>query len=227
MIYGALQFGGANGDGSLFRINIDGSGFTVLHEFDGTDGANLFDPPLLVPPSHSSHPLLVGPTLVGGANNDGVIYRMNLDGSGFAVLHEFDGNDGAHPRDVVTLDNGTLYGQAQFGGASDLGTLWKLDGTGFTVLHEFTGGIDGGQPGQQLLVYHNKLFGVTSSGGVSGYGCIFSLWPNGDDFTVLQQLNSTTGEAAAGLTSYNGLLYGTAGGGGAYGGGTAFTIVPK
>src|SRR4051794_25829540 len=39
-LYGTGSQGGTNGSGALFKVNLDGSGFTNLHNFAETDGAN-------------------------------------------------------------------------------------------------------------------------------------------------------------------------------------------
>ena len=39
-LYGTARDGGSTGYGTVFKLNPDGTGFTVLHEFDGTTGAN-------------------------------------------------------------------------------------------------------------------------------------------------------------------------------------------
>ena len=40
-LYGTAQNGGSSGDGTLFKLNSDGTGFTTLYNFTGgSDGAN-------------------------------------------------------------------------------------------------------------------------------------------------------------------------------------------
>jgi uncharacterized repeat protein (TIGR03803 family) len=61
-------------------------------------------------------------------NGCGVVFQLSPDGSGGwteNVLHSFDGADGWEPNNLV-LKVGALYGTTFFGGASDLGTVFKL-----------------------------------------------------------------------------------------------------
>ncbi|TAK96023.1 MAG: hypothetical protein EPO07_14885, partial [Verrucomicrobia bacterium] len=40
-LYGTAQFGGSSGNGAVFAVSTDGTGFTNLHSFvSGSDGAN-------------------------------------------------------------------------------------------------------------------------------------------------------------------------------------------
>src|SRR6267154_3423716 len=39
-LYGTAGGGGTVGNGTVFKVNADGSGFTNLHSFTGSDGAN-------------------------------------------------------------------------------------------------------------------------------------------------------------------------------------------
>src|SRR5947209_7436067 len=76
---------------------------TILHNFAGgsDDGGN---------PSGSltlSGTKLYGMTAGGGSNNGGTVFSMNIDGSGFALLHSFSG--GAY-YGSLTLSGSVLYG---------------------------------------------------------------------------------------------------------------------
>lgn len=86
-VYGTAQMGGTNFYGNLFSIDTSGAGFTVLRDFDfATDGA--YPNGQLV---QGSDGLLYGATQSSGLmpGGGGTIFRMNLDGSGFTTLKEF------------------------------------------------------------------------------------------------------------------------------------------
>src|SRR5271167_899497 len=85
--------GGSAAAGTVFSINPDGTGFSLLHTFTGGDG---YWP--LAGLTVSGSPLF-GVTSNGGSDDDGTIFSINTDGSGFAVLHSFTGanGDGAIP----------------------------------------------------------------------------------------------------------------------------------
>ena len=70
--YGTTAEGGANGDGTVFRITPDGS-FTLLHSFDGTDGSSVFDG--LFQGTDGS---FYAPTFLGGANGDGTVFSLSV-----------------------------------------------------------------------------------------------------------------------------------------------------
>ncbi len=59
--------------------------------------------------------VLYGTTEKGGMNGRGTIFRVNPDGSGFALLHQFNG-DAAGPRAALIISGSTLYGTTSEGG---------------------------------------------------------------------------------------------------------------
>ena len=48
MFYGMTESGGANGDGTVFSINANGTGFHNLLSFTGSNGAYLAQIPLAI-----------------------------------------------------------------------------------------------------------------------------------------------------------------------------------
>jgi uncharacterized repeat protein (TIGR03803 family) len=187
-LYGTALAGGADGDGVVFKLkpNSDGTWTeSVLHSFTGADGAEpsaglIFD----------AAGNLYGTTAGGGADGDGVVFKLepNSDGTWTeSVLHSFTGTDGKSPVAGLVFDAaGNLYGTTVGGGAgcggSGCGVVWKLqpkfDGTWTeSVLHSFTG-TDGVNPYNAGLVVHaDILYGTTSAGGTYGYGVAFKLLP--------------------------------------------------
>ena len=100
----------------------------------------------------------------------------------FNVLHSFNGLDGEHPYDGVTLDRGgNLYGTA-YGGGDGAGTVYKLthQGSGWTlnVLSSFAGG--GASPYAGVIFGPNgTLYGTTSKTSLDGgNGTVFNLSPS-------------------------------------------------
>jgi uncharacterized repeat protein (TIGR03803 family) len=100
-LYG-MTFGGGNGsgdgNGTIFKIGMNGSGYSVLHSFAGGSGDGQWPYGGLV----LSGSMLYGMTYVGGSNNTGTLFKIGTDGGGFSVLHSFAGgsSDGAHPKSV-------------------------------------------------------------------------------------------------------------------------------
>ena len=71
---------------------------------------------------------------------------------------------------------GNLYGTTHGGGASSVGTVYKLEPSGaFTVLHSFNYS-DGAYPYAGLVRDSaGTLYGTTQSGGASGGGVVFAI----------------------------------------------------
>ncbi len=219
-LYGTTSSGGASDKGTVFKLASDGTGFTTLHSFTGSDGAS---PQGLVPGSDG---ILYGTTHHGGASDKGTVFKLAADGSGFATLHSFTGSDGTAPwAGVIQGADGALYGTTRYGGISDKGTVYKLatDGTGFIILHSFTGA-DGADPLSVLVLGSNgALYGTTLKGGTSGVGTVFKLAPDGTGFTTL---HSFTGIAFDGAYPQVGLIQGLDGAFYGTTGSTVFRVEP-
>jgi len=173
-LYGMTLYGGSNNCGVIFKIDTDGSNYTVLHKFVGgnNDGRNTLGNLTL------SGSTLYGMTMYGGNSDEGVIFKMETDGSGYTNLHEFSGgsNDGNWPYGSLTLYGSILCGMAYYGGNDNFGVIFKIDtdGNNYTLLHEFAGGSDDGKyPRGDLTLSGNTLYGMTRRGGDSNYGVVF------------------------------------------------------
>jgi uncharacterized repeat protein (TIGR03803 family) len=200
--------------------------FTVLYSFNGgTDGAQPHAG--LVRDAAGN---LYGTTIRGGGgSNLGTVFKLDTTGAE-TVLYSFTGfPDGAKPRAGLVLDAaGNLYGTTYHGGASDLGTVFRLDTTGAeTVLHSFSGR-DGQNPYAGLVRdAAGNFYGTTQNGGGDfAAGTVFKLDTTGKE-TVL---HSFTG-GSDGANPYAGLIRDAAGNfyattftGGAYGFGTVFKL---
>jgi uncharacterized repeat protein (TIGR03803 family) len=172
-LYGQTYMGGTNGDGTVWRMNVDGSGYTNLHSFSGPDGIGPHGYVRLI------GNILYGLAPFGGTNGCGVAYRLNTDGGDFAVLHHFGSGptDGVGPYDQFEIVNGILYGTTSGGGTNGFGTIFRInpDGSGYSVLHSFDG-VNGAQPLGSLALGPDGLFyGMTQYGGTNGFGVVFSF----------------------------------------------------
>ena len=119
-LYGMTSYGGGNGDGVIFSIPAAGGPETVLHVFDGTDGAYPKDSLIQAPDG-----TLYGTTFQGGASGDGTIFAIQPDGSGYQVLDSFDGTDGQNPSGGLLLDGSTLYGTTETFGSDGHGEVFS------------------------------------------------------------------------------------------------------
>jgi uncharacterized repeat protein (TIGR03803 family) len=131
-LYGVAKEGGAFNKGTIFKIKLDATGFVKLHDFNGTLGRIPIGDLL-----YDGVNTLYGITRFGGSADLGTLYKMNLDGSGFMVLHHFDATV-FNPSENLVLDGGILYGHAQ-GGTFGSGVLFSIhtDGTSYTNIYNF------------------------------------------------------------------------------------------
>ncbi len=234
-LYGMTFYGGAynggSGAGTIFKINTNGTGYQVLHNF-GSVEADGINPQGSLTLSGST---LYGMTVGGGFYGYGTIFQMNTDGTGYQVLHDFgSGSDGAGPQGSLTLSGSTLYGMTTGGYTQyneGYGTIFRIntDGTGYQVLYSFGGGSDGACPYGSLTPSGSTLYGMTSGGyafGYSGLGTIFKINMDGTGYQVLYSFSGGSDGANPGssLTMYGSMLYGMTYDGGADGLGTIFKI---
>ena len=170
-LYGMTEYGGSNGSGTIFKIKPNGSGFAKLLDFDNSSNGSTPDGSLI-----SDGTFLYGMTLFGGTNNNGTIFKIMPDGTGFAKLLDFENKtNGKNPYGSLISDGTFLYGMTTFGGIDDKGTLFKIkpDGTAFSKLLDFAGETNGSNPYNSLIYDGNYLYGTTFRGGYGNLGTVF------------------------------------------------------
>src|SRR5436190_16989828 len=69
-----------------------------------------------------------------GPDGAGLLYRINKDGTDYAVLHFFEGSTSPNATALIEAADGALWGTT---GDNYSGTIYKLnlDGSGFTTVH--------------------------------------------------------------------------------------------
>jgi uncharacterized repeat protein (TIGR03803 family) len=215
-LYGTTYYGGGERDfGTVFRLNRDGSGYAVLHSFQSVSGDGQNPYAGLVEGSDGA---LYGTTEQGGSARLGTIFKLNEDGSGYTLLHNFQDlkDDGYHPEaGLVEGSDGALYATTSSGGSSGAGTVFRVgrNGSGFTVLHGFSYS-DGDWPyGGLVEATGSMLFGTTFYGGTYANGTVFKLNRNGSSFTLLYSFGDADGDPKTPLAGLvegsDGMLYGT------------------
>ncbi len=246
-LYGTAYEAGLYGDGVVFSLsplNIHSWFEIVVHAFaGGNNDGNAPAGNVIFDDSGS----IYGTTYEGGPRLTGTVYKLTR-GSGAhwneKILYVFQGQpfgggaDGANPVAGVVMDAaGNLYGATDYGGASSVGTVFKLapngDGT-YTesVLYTFHDGQDGGHPyGGVIVDSSGNLYGTTT-GHSGSFGTVYKLTPTSNGpwtETILYQFQGGND----GAIPYGGLamdsagnLYGTTGFGGQYGGGVLFEVTP-
>jgi uncharacterized repeat protein (TIGR03803 family) len=184
-------------NGAIFKMNTDGTGYSLLHSFGGPGDGQL---------PRSGAPIVSGSSLYGmtlfGGIGGGVVFKMGTDGTGYTILHTFTGSvvgDGAAAYGQMTLVGSRLYGMTGAGGTANHGTIFEIDtdGTGYTVLHSFTGVAgDGSAPFGELTLVGSTLYGTTGEGGTDALGTIFGINTDGSDFELLHSFTGGPNDGA-------------------------------
>lgn len=225
-LYGFTSFAGSSGDGTVFSLNSDGTGYQLMHSFTGADG----NQPLIGSTPLISSSTLYGVTYGGGSGGAGTVFKMNTSGTGYQVLHNFTGfsSDGDNPIGTLTLSGSTLYGVTEDGGAQNIGTIYKIntDGTALQFLHSFSGGsMDGNYASGGVLLSGTTLFGMTKFGGTTNMGTVYKMNIDGSGFQVLHSFTGADGKTPMySLTLSGSTLYGMTASGGANGLGSVFKV---
>ena len=243
--YGTTAFGGAAGDGAVFRVSASGL-FSHLVEFDGP--AQTRSPSFPNALTQGDDGRFFGTTAYGGLGNRGTVFELKTTGE-LTTFVEFAGNgpvnNGSTPiAALVQGQDGNYYGSTVYGGASEEldmpasghGTIFRMTPSGvLTTLVSFTGSEGtnrGSAPAADLLRDNDGNFiGATQSGGAYGRGTVFKMSPSGG-MTTLVDFSFTSpnrGRVPNALISGNdGNFYGTTreGGIGGIGNGTVFRMTP-
>ena len=162
--YGTTSSGGA-GYGTVFKMTPEGV-VTVRYAFTGGPADGAYPAAALILAADGN---FYGTTLSGGSAGLGTVFRMSPAGT-VTVVHAFAGGatDGANPAAaLIQAADGDFYGTTMGGGASGLGTVFRMTpGGAVTVLHGFTGGIgDGASPMAPLVQATDGNFYGTTAGG--------------------------------------------------------------
>ena len=206
--WGTTNTGGSGtSNGTIFKMTPAGVQTTVL-SFTGITGANLgsnVQAPLIL----GSDGNYYGTTGNGGTTNVGTVFKVTPGGV-LTTLVNFTSTPGTTPGSLpsgflVQGNDGNFYGTTQTGGASNLGTVFRVTPGGvFTSLATFTG-TGGALPGQTPTMGLVKgpdgfLYGTTTTGGTNSFGTIFRVATDGS----VASLYSFAG-GPDGLTPTNGL----------------------
>lgn len=245
--YGTTAFGGANSQGTVFKITPSGT-LTTLYNFCGLgagychDGSNpLFG---LIAGSDGN---FYGSTSLGGISTVaawGTIFQITPSGS-ITTLHSFcspDCSTGVELTSLIEGDDGNFYGTTFSEGGYGGGTVFELTSSGddYYLLHTFCSAIgtcpEGADPVGLVQASDGNFYGVGFGGGAGGgglAGTLFKIVPSGTpgtlttlyDFCSHGGADCTDGETPIGLVQgSDGNLYGTTALGGANGTGAVFKL---
>jgi uncharacterized repeat protein (TIGR03803 family) len=237
--YGTTQYGGANGQGSIFEFAPNGA-LTTLHSFcaqmNCTDGG--------IPKAgliQAANGDLYGTTSEGGRYGHGSVFKIALSGAlttEYSFCSKTGCADGGSPQaGLIQATDGDLYGTTG-------GIIFKITPGGtFTTLYTFCaqaapdGGAphctDGSGPDTALVQgTDGDFYGTSNTGGSNPYpgnGTIFKITPNGT-LTTLYNFCSESGcmdgeyPFAGLIQATNGHFYGVTSSGGIYGHGPVFSL---
>lgn len=231
-IYGTTSYGGDNDKGTVFMLSRSGGTWThtVLHDFNGSDGATPWGNAALDGAGN-----VLGTTSSGGAHGWGVIFELVHSGSGWTYqdLYDFtNGSDGRSPYAGLVMDAaGNFFGSAQYNGANRGGTIFELSpsagGYDFNVIYSLTGA--GGPADTLTLDSAGNLYGSTYKDGSFQAGNVFELSRSGSGWTYTDFYDftgGTDGKWPMGSVAIDssGNIFGTAWEGGQFQAGVIFEI---
>jgi uncharacterized protein (TIGR03437 family) len=165
-----------------------------------------------------------GTTANGGANFEGMIYKI-APGGALTTVASFVGVNGRGPFAPLTVaTDGSFYGTTRVGGAHSGGTVFKVTPAGVvTTIYSFGGLTDGAEPeGGLIQAADGNFYGTTYMGGASGEGTVFKVTAGGTLTTLYSFPAGGLGPTAALVQGADGNFYGTTSGAI----GTAFKITP-
>jgi uncharacterized repeat protein (TIGR03803 family) len=230
-----------------FDPNNVASSYSIDHVFaghdaegGGSDGDN---------PRHDAmtpfNGLLYGTTLEGGTHNNGIIFSIGQDGTGYQVLLSLHNSIGDEAHSCFVVANDILYGMTASGGDNGEGVIFSFDPAptptatatatptpaNFQTLFSFAcASSTGKEPHGRLTLDPNgtTLYGMTRKGGDHDLGVVFSIDTNGDNYT---ELHDFAGGGSDGATSDHGYvvqsghhLYGMTTNGGHHNDGVIFKL---
>lgn len=216
VFYGMAQFGGQDGNGTIFKITKSGQ-FTVLHTFSALDanGNNEDGASPLRTIVIGKDGNLYGTTRIGGENTCGELPLPNGCGvawmidflGNFHVLHQFTPTEG-HAASLLQAKDGLFYGCAVWPATSlpngqplPSGILYRMEASGdhFEVLYTFSQTNANGQNPDGAECYEPLIettpgvfYATTTLGGTNGNGVVFRFsLSHPDTIDVLHTFSAT------------------------------------
>jgi uncharacterized repeat protein (TIGR03803 family) len=202
-LFGTTSFGGDANSGTIYSINTDGTGFSKIHDFDGTNGNQPYGGLVVLPGGK-----LAGVTRHGGTGGRGVLFTLNDDGTEYAVIKHFE--DTRPSKGVLLASDGMIYGVTS-STQTKRGVIYKInpDGSGYVELNQFEllpfDSED--YPSSLIELEDGSLRGVTLYG-TNGFGFVYAINKDGSNYSVLLDSDFNVGAHPIGiLQASDGLLY--------------------
>lgn len=196
LLYGINQNGGSAGGGTLFKMNTDGSFFSVIKDFNGNDGQSPFGQ--LLAASDGRLYGICKRSGINGSSDSLALYGINTDGTGYALLQTFKRTDFPVVPELAEGSNGLLFGisGSRLGSSSDIPIrLFSVNknGSGFNLLKIFTSN-EGEGVLQGLIVADGFVYGIAANAGSKGMGTLFRIKEDGSGFSVVKNFTSNNTE---------------------------------
>ncbi|MGA2871213.1 MAG: choice-of-anchor tandem repeat GloVer-containing protein, partial [Verrucomicrobiota bacterium] len=183
--YGSAFQGGADDNGTVFRITTNGV-LDTLVTFGITNGDLPFAGLTLGADTN-----FYGTSHQGGAYGHGTVFQMTTNGTQDLLYSFSGGSDGNEPSaGLVQGGNGNFYGTTRKGGAYGDGAIFSISTNGdFATLYSFDE-TNGAFPTAGLTEDSDgNFYGVAAQGGAYNSGILFEITPAG----LLTNLYSFTG----------------------------------
>lgn len=195
-IYG-ISGGGVQGEGFIYKINPDGSGFTKLFDFNSQSGTGAFPEAL----KEGQDGMLYGATSgTGNGSIKATIFKIDKNGSNFTTLKTLNGTTESDVISEIHLgSDGIIRGFVRDG-------LFKMniDGSGYAILPSTS---KYGRGLSSCVEYNNFIYGVYSNGGNPDE--VYKWNMQTDVITVIHTFtDADVSNTNAGLTLAAGKLYG-------------------
>jgi len=204
--YGSTSIGGAQGQGTVYKLILGGT-LTTLYSFTGGTDGSVPSGPFV----QGTDGYLYGSTQLGGAHSAGTIFKITTAGK-LTVLHAFDNTDGYRPTAaMIQGTDGNFYGTTYQGGANNDGVVFRMTTSGaLRVLHSFLAATDGQNPEVAMVqATDGNFYGVANPNSGGGVTSLYKVTLKGV-FSTLYLFDGTIGThpAAPLLQNTDGLLYG-------------------
>lgn len=228
-LVGICRQGGANNFGTIIEYDLSSSMFSK--RYDMVDSISGFGAEASL--VKASNGLFYATALLGGANNDGVIFEYNSNTFTVRKVLDLDSASlGRRPNgNILQANDGHLYVLCREGGIENDGTIIKIDLVNDTVskIHDFTL-LDGQFPrGSLIQAKDGFLYGLTREGGLADLGTTFrfSIKDNRlEKITDANWYNEGYAPNSQLVQGNDGWLYGQTFNGGFHQVGTIFRINP-
>jgi uncharacterized repeat protein (TIGR03803 family) len=188
-LYGLASSGGQYGFGLLYKMNGDGSGYSVIMNFSEEVGT-LYDQSQL----QISGSILFWASASGGKNKLGAIYSIQTNGTGFRTIFDFQLDSGGCPTGKLLASDSIFYGVGSCGNMDNRGIVYKIDknGSNFKILRRF--GANNLLPTGSLIQDSSWLYGIIyGENEIANLGGIYRIKTDGSNYTLLHDFKTESG----------------------------------